>query len=76
MAGLIDPQAEIERLTRRQRKTDLDIGKLQAKLSDEKFAANAPPEIVARDTQRLAELRLETGQLAAQAARVRALLAE
>jgi valyl-tRNA synthetase len=76
MAGLIDPQAEIERLTRRQRKTDLDIGKLQAKLADQKFAANAPPEVVARDSQRLAELRTETGQLAAQAARVRALLNE
>ncbi|MFI4889384.1 MAG: valine--tRNA ligase [Steroidobacterales bacterium] len=76
MAGLIDPQAEIERLTRRQRKTDLDISKLQAKLSDAKFAANAPADIVAKDTQRLAELRIETGQLAAQAARVRALLAE
>jgi valyl-tRNA synthetase len=74
MAGLIDPQAEMERLSRRQRKTDNDIDKLQAKLSDQKFAANAPPEVVAKDTQRLAELQLETGQLAAQAARVRALL--
>jgi valyl-tRNA synthetase len=75
MAGLIDPEAEIERLTKRQRKTDLDIGRLQAKLSDEKFAANAPPDVVAKDTQRLAELRAETSQLAAQAARVRALMA-
>ncbi len=74
MAGLIDPQAEMERLSRRQRKIDNDIDKLQAKLSDQKFAANAPPEVVAKDTQRLAELQLETGQLAAQAARVRALL--
>ena len=76
MAGLIDPEAEIERLAKRQRKTDLDIGRLQAKLSDEKFAANAPPDIIAKDTQRLAELRTETGQLAAQAARVRALLSQ
>ncbi len=75
MAGLIDPQAEIERLTRRQRKADLDIGKLQAKLADSSFAANAPADIVAKDTRRLAELRIETSQLAAQAARVRALLA-
>ncbi len=76
MAGLIDPEAEIERLAKRQHKTDLDISRLQAKLSDEKFAANAPPDIVAKDTQRLAELRTETGQLAAQAARVRALLSQ
>jgi valyl-tRNA synthetase len=76
MAGLIDPQAEMERLAKRQRKTDLDISRLHAKLSDANFAANAPPDIVARDTQRLAELRVETGQLAAQAARVRALLAQ
>jgi valyl-tRNA synthetase len=76
MAGLIDPQAEMERLAKRQRKTDLDISRLQAKLADANFAANAPADIVARDTQRLAELRVETGQLAAQAARVRALLAQ
>jgi len=74
MAGLIDPTAEMERLARRQRKAEQDTAKLSAKLGDAKFAANAPPEIIAKDTQRLAELRLELGQLAAQVERVRKLV--
>ena len=74
MAGLIDPQAELERLARRQRKDEQDIAKLQAKLGDPKFTANAPADIIAKDTQRLAELRAGTRQLNAQADRVRKLL--
>jgi valyl-tRNA synthetase len=75
MAGLIDPSAEMERLSRRQRKADIDVKKLETKLADAEFAANAPPEVITKDTQRLAELRTEIRQLAAQAARVHALLA-
>jgi valyl-tRNA synthetase len=70
MAGLIDPAAELERLSKRLRKAELDLHKLDAKLSNSQFARNAPPEIVAKDQQRVAELRTEIGQLLAQIARV------
>jgi valyl-tRNA synthetase len=70
MAGLIDPAAELERLTKRLRKAESDVSKLDAKLNNGDFARNAPPEIVAKDQQRLAELRTETGQLSAQIERV------
>jgi valyl-tRNA synthetase len=70
MAGLIDPAAELERLAKRQRKAELDLQKLAAKLSNGQFARNAPPDIVAKDQQRVAELRTEIGQLSAQTARV------
>jgi valyl-tRNA synthetase len=73
MAGLIDPAAELARLTRLQSKADIDLKKLEGKLSNADFAKNAPPEIVAKDQLRLAELGTEMGQLAAQIARVRAL---
>jgi valyl-tRNA synthetase len=73
MAGLIDPDAELARLMRRQSKTDVDLKKMQSKMSNLQFAQNAPPEVVAKDQQRLAELRTEIGQLAAQIARVIAL---
>jgi valyl-tRNA synthetase len=73
MAGLIDPAAELARLTRLQNKADIDLKKLEGKLSNADFAKNAPPEIVAKDQARLAELRTEMGQLAAQIARVKAL---
>ncbi|HXC22666.1 MAG TPA: valine--tRNA ligase [Steroidobacteraceae bacterium] len=70
MAGLIEPGAELERLAKRLRKAELDLHKLEAKLSNSQFVSNAPPDIVAKDQQRVAELRTEIGQLLAQIARV------
>jgi len=70
MAGLIDPAAELERLAKRKRKAEIDLQKLEAKLESGQFAKNAPPEIVAKDQQRIAELRTEIAQLSAQTARV------
>jgi valyl-tRNA synthetase len=73
MAGLIDPAAELARLSRLQNKSGIDLKKLESKLSNADFAKNAPAEIVAKDQLRLAELRTEMSQLAAQIARVNAL---
>jgi valyl-tRNA synthetase len=73
MAGLIDAQAEIERLTKRQRRAGAEFDKLQAKLANSDFAKNAPAEVIAKDRVRLAELRAEADQLAAQIVRVNAL---
>jgi len=70
MKGLIDPTAELERLAKRLRKAEIDLSKLEAKLGNSQFAQNAPPDIVAKDQQRLEELRTEIGQLTAQTARV------
>jgi valyl-tRNA synthetase len=76
MAGLIDPAAELDRLTKRLRKAEGDLGKLEAKLSNADFARNAPAEVVAKDRQRLSELHTELGQLKAQIARVNRLKGE
>ena len=70
MKGLIDPVAELDRLAKRLRKAEIDLSKLEVKLGNAQFAKNAPPEIVAKDQQRLEELRTEIGQLSAQTARV------
>jgi valyl-tRNA synthetase len=70
MAGLIDPTAELGRLAKRLRKAEIDLDKLSAKLANTQFAMNAPPDVVAKDQQRLEELRTEMGQLSAQTARV------
>jgi valyl-tRNA synthetase len=75
MAGLIEPEAELERLAKRQRKAEADLNKLEGKLANAEFARNAPAEVVAKDRLRLAELRTEIGQLTAQVARVNALRA-
>jgi valyl-tRNA synthetase len=46
---------------------------MESKLNNAEFAKNAPADVVAKDRQRLAELRTEISQLAAQSARVNAL---
>jgi len=76
MAGLIDPAAELDRLAKRLRKAQIDFGKIEAKLGNAEFAANAPAEVVAKDRLRLEELRTEIGQLVAQLARVDKLRAQ
>jgi valyl-tRNA synthetase len=73
MAGLIDPAAELARLSKQQDKAAIDLKKMEGKLNNAEFAKNAPAEVVAKDRQRLSELRTEIAQLAAQIARVTAL---
>jgi valyl-tRNA synthetase len=73
MAGLIDPVAEGERLTRRIAKNESDLGKLKAKLGNANFVRNAPPDVVAGDRARMAELESQNQSLVAQLERVRQL---
>ena len=56
LADLIDVGAEITRLTKENEKTAGFISAKQAKLADEKFAAKAPPAVVAKEREQLAEL--------------------
>jgi valyl-tRNA synthetase len=70
MAGLIEPEAELERLGKRRRRAQSDFDKLQAKLANDDFARHAPADVVAKDRVRLEELRTEIDQLASQIARV------
>jgi valyl-tRNA synthetase len=73
MAGLIDPKAEADRLTKLMAKNDSDITKLEAKLGNANFVKNAPPEVVAADRARAAELIGRNAGLAVQLERVRRL---
>ncbi|NCA11129.1 valine--tRNA ligase [bacterium] len=56
LAGLIDVPAEIARLTRENERTAGFIKGKQAKLADETFAARAPPQVVQKEREQLAEL--------------------
>jgi valyl-tRNA synthetase len=73
MAGLIDPKAEIDRLTKRIAKNEADIAKLNAKLGNANFVKNAPPDVVAADRARVAELEAQNANFARQLERVRTL---
>jgi valyl-tRNA synthetase len=73
LAGLIDPVAEADRLSKVIAKNESDLGKLSAKLGNENFVKNAKPELVAADRARVAELTAQNQNLAAQLERIRKL---
>ena len=60
-------------MTKRIAKNVSDVGKLTAKLGNANFVKNAPPDVVAADQARLAELEAQNAGLAAQLERVRRL---
>jgi valyl-tRNA synthetase len=70
LAGLIDVAAERDRLGKQLAKAQDDLGKVRRKLENESFVANAPPDIVAKENARVAELEQRTTQLEQQLARL------
>jgi len=73
MAGLIDPEAEAERLGRLLAKAQSDLEKIRGRLTSESFVRNAPEHVVAADRERAAELERSAAGLAAQLERLRGL---
>jgi valyl-tRNA synthetase len=74
MAGLIDPAAELARLGKRLEKNSQEITKATAKLSNANFVANAPPEVVATERERIAQFEKVNESLARQIQVVQGLL--
>ncbi len=71
LASIIDdPDAELARLAKRKAKVRQELAKFEAKLSNQTFVANAPPEIVAQERVRIAERKQEIAQLEEQERRV------
>ena len=52
LAGLIDVAEERARLTKEIGKREQDLKRLNGKLGNEKFVANAPPEVVEKEKQK------------------------
>jgi valyl-tRNA synthetase len=73
MQGLIDPQAEIERLEKRLQKMTTEIQRAETKLANENFVRNAPAEVVAQEQQRLHDFRASEQSLREQMERVSSL---
>ncbi len=55
MAGLIDAEAEIARLSKQRDKLKLELGRCTKKLANENFVNNAPESVVRKERERLEE---------------------
>jgi valyl-tRNA synthetase len=73
MAGLIDPAAEMDRLSKRCKKTQVEIDRARNKLANDNFVRSAPSEVVTQERDRLADFERTLAGLERQLAAVRAL---
>ena len=71
LAGLVDPGREIERLEKQLRKLADDLSQTERKLGNERFVANAPADIVAKERDRAAELAQRRGRMETQLGKLR-----
>ena len=55
LAGAIDPEAECARLQKEKKKLETIIARISAKLSNQKFLDNAPPQVIKKEKEKLAE---------------------
>lgn len=63
MKGLIDKDEEIDRLSKKISKLDIEITKLSGKLANEKFVSNAPEDVVAKEKEKLESFQLSFNKL-------------
>lgn len=73
MAGLIDKQAELDRLDKQIQKIRKDLDKSTAKLANEQFVQNAPAAVVEQERGRIAEWETAIGELTTQREKIAAL---
>jgi valyl-tRNA synthetase len=64
LAGMIDIQAECERLKKEQAKLQEQIERTQKQLGNEQFVSRARPDVVERERSRLADLQASAEQIA------------
>jgi valyl-tRNA synthetase len=73
MAGIIDKDAEIVRLTKESGKLEIEITKTETKLSNNEFVAKAPEAVVAAERARVAEHKIAIEKLREQIQKINAL---
>jgi valyl-tRNA synthetase len=73
LKGLVDVQAEVNRLTKELDKLNAEVLRIEGKLSNDAFVARAPADVVAKEKERQAEARAAIVQLGEQMQRIKAL---
>jgi len=73
MAGLIDVAAERSRLNKNRERIQTGLERVEGKLANEKFRANAPAAVIEKEQQKLADMQLEISQIDEQLSRLDAL---
>ncbi len=73
MQGLIDIDRELDKLSRDRAKIMVQLERIEAKLKNEKFMANAPDEVVAKEQEKLDGFRATQAKIDENLARLREL---
>jgi valyl-tRNA synthetase len=73
MAGLIDKEAELARLAKEIGRIRADLERTEKKLENPNFVDKAPPAVVQKERDKIAEQRVALGKLEEQEAKIRAL---
>ena len=73
MAGLIDKDAEIARISKQMDKVQKELDRVAGKLNNEKFVSNAPEAVIAKEQEKLAEFESTIAKLVAQRSRIEAI---
>ena len=73
MAGLIDKDAELSRITRALDKINKDFSRTQGKLANEKFVSNAPVAVIEKEKHKLEEFSMQINKLKQQQQTIQAL---
>ena len=73
MAGLIDKTAELSRLQKELEKLQKEVGRVEGKLSNDKFVSNAPEAVIAKEREKLEAAKSAHGKLQEQHDKIAAL---
>ncbi len=73
MAGLIDKEAELSRLSKAIEKLEKDVSKTEGKLANENFVSKAPAAVIEKEKAKLAEAKTALAKLQQQQAEIAAL---
>lgn len=73
MAGLIDKDAELARLSKAADKLSQDMKRTEGKLGNENFVSKAPPAVIEKEKAKLADAKMQLAKIAEQVEAIKAI---